>query len=47
MTSIENLYSNLNDLSKPKSIIETPSNYNESEENILEFNVVVVPCLSK
>jgi hypothetical protein len=33
MTTIEKLYSNLNDLSKPKSIIDTPSSYNKSEEN--------------
>ena len=29
MTSVINLFSNFNDLSKPKTIIDTPSNYNK------------------
>jgi hypothetical protein len=32
MTSVENLFSNFNDLSKPKTILDTPTNYNKDVE---------------
>ena len=32
MTSVENLFSNFNDLSKPKTILDTPINYNKNIE---------------
>jgi predicted nucleic acid-binding Zn-ribbon protein len=40
MTSVKNLFSNLNDLSKPKTIIDTPANYDKnSKDNILKISL--------
>jgi len=40
MTSVENLFSNFNDLSKPKTILDTPSDYKKNTEtDILKISL--------
>ena len=40
MTSVENLFANFNDLSKPKTILDTPSDYKKNTATSQFFIIV-------